>query len=41
MEQVQADQDAADTELEGIKSEMAELKVQLYGRFGKSINLDD
>lgn len=30
-----------EAELEGIKAEMAKLKVLLYGKFGSSINLDE
>ena len=41
VEKYQEEQDANDAELEVIREKMAELKVQLYGRFGKSINLDD
>lgn len=32
---------AVDEKITELKSVMTELKVQLYGRFGKSINLDE
>ncbi len=37
---VEADVEALEAKLEAVRDEMAELKVQLYARFGKSINLE-
>jgi hypothetical protein len=36
-----AQQEKVTDELDVLKEEMAGLKVELYGRFGKTINLDD
>jgi hypothetical protein len=41
VEEVDERQQAAEAEIGVIKDAMAGLKVELYGRFGKSINLDD
>jgi len=38
---VEAKAAASEETVAEIKEEMATLKVQLYGRFGKSINLDE
>ena len=41
VEQFQAQVDALQLEEETIRSEQAQLKQVLYGRFGKSINLEE
>ena len=38
---LEASKGADDDEIDGIKTEMAALKVELYARFGKQINLED
>ncbi|KAH7556054.1 hypothetical protein BM1_06580 [Bipolaris maydis] len=39
-ETIEGEVDALKTKLEGIQEEMGELKKALYGRFGRSINLE-
>lgn len=39
-EAIEGEVDALKTKLEGIQEEMGELKKALYGRFGRSINLE-
>ena len=39
-EQIDGEVSKLEERLSGIRDEMKELKVQLYARFGKSINLE-
>lgn len=39
-EKIEADVSTLKEKLSGIQEEMEELKVELYARFGRSINLD-
>lgn len=40
IEKIDSDVSGVDEKLSGIRDEMEELKVALYGRFGRSINLE-
>ena len=37
---IEADVEKMEAKLEGLREQMSELKVELYARFGKSINLE-
>jgi prefoldin subunit 4 len=39
-EQIEKDVEKLEAKLTGLREEMQELKVALYGRFGRSINLE-